>query len=608
MSRKHNKVGFIALAACSLLLTGCNESEIYPGLSDKVTITENDVFTQEDIVYIYEKLHDTSSTSSTIRDLILSKYADELVGKFSVNSNGAVVLEGYDGKTSDEQLEFVKEHKMYWDKEETSQGSNIYEPKEPTSLTATITNRVESVKEIVKLEVVKTIFNEANNSSYKTDNFFYEYKYARAKFESSKVGDFSEDLSKTDAKNIYSYQWEKDYTSLTSEEKATYPFSNKILIDSSISLENIESIIGTDNSTGVPILHLGLYSDYINREVIPNVMITLLVEQYIIDNQYTTLSRTQARNVSYVSISTDTTNINDARSLLREFIKTEIAPATKNDTINYKVLEDAWKGDVFDFSTNTVLPSKQKAADLLKNSGFKLVKKHEEIAELSDKTGTTYIDGKTEHYFYKNTEYGNLITDYSKINNDVNDTESNSQYSTFSSNSTQPVSVGLEKKINEIKTHDYTVTDWATKDNGLSSLPSSIKDNLYKYNVSVDTPTNPELFTRSDYVYEINGHYFLKKQNAQSEQLEDSILLRDGSTFYIVEINAAISQSKLAYNTTDYSISEKDKIARKIGYTMASGDTYKNTAFLSYLEKLDIKYNDQSLYDYMKETYPDLFD
>ena len=58
MSRKHNKVGFIALAACSLLLTGCNESEIYPGLSDKVTITENDVFTQEDIVYIYEKLHD----------------------------------------------------------------------------------------------------------------------------------------------------------------------------------------------------------------------------------------------------------------------------------------------------------------------------------------------------------------------------------------------------------------------------------------------------------------------------------------------------------------------------------------------------------------------
>ena len=39
-----------------------------------------------------------------------------------------------------------------------------------------------------------------------------------------------------------------------------------------------------------------------------------------------------------------------------------------------------------------------------------------------------------------------------------------------------------------------------------------------------------------------------------------------------------------------------------------ANNLYKNTAFLSYLEKLDIKYNDQSLYDYMKETYPDLFD
>ena len=41
---------------------------------------------------------------------------------------------------------------------------------------------------------------------------------------------------------------------------------------------------------------------------------------------------------------------------------------------------------------------------------------------------------------------------------------------------------------------------------------------------------------------------------------------------------------------------------------MASGDTYRNSAYLYYLEQLDIQYHDQSIYDYMLETYPDLFE
>lgn len=605
MSKISKKIGLLSLAAVSLLLSSCNNSEIYPELSDKVTVTENTVLNKEDLVYIYEKLHDTSTTGSEVRDLIMARYAVGLIGDFQLETTGEVTLKGYDGADASKKLEFVKAHKIYWDKGETEEGSNIFEPKEPTELTATIEARVNLVKKFVKTKIVEAIYAEANSSTYKVQNYFYEYKYARAKYETSKIGDFSEDLSTQGAKNIYDSQWEAEGKG----NNADFPFSNKLLIDNTVSINNINSIIGTENSSATPVLHIGLYSDYVNREIIPDILNTLLVEQYILDNQYTTLSRTQARKVNYVSITTDTSNVNSARKLIETFVGKYIVGADPETPIDFTILQDAWIGNVFDFKTNEILVEKKEANDLLKEANFELIKTHDDTDKLLfEGKNTTYIDGKTEHHFYKNTEYGNLLMNFAKINNDVNDTVSNEQQSSFSNSGAYSVTKGFEIKNDELKTHDFTVNEWGTKDNGLSNLPSAIKDILFKYNVSVDTPTNTEDFNQSDYVVEESGHYFLKKQDAQSEQLIDSIVLRDSSTFYIVEIEDAISQSKLSLNSNDYDVTKKEEIAREIGYTMASGDTYKNSAYLHYLEELDIQYHDQSIYDYMLETYPDLFE
>lgn len=605
MSKISKKIGLLSLAAVSLLLSSCNNSEIYPELSDKVTVTENTVLNKEDLVYIYEKLHDTSTTGSEVRDLIMARYAVGLIGDFQLETTGEVTLKGYDAADASKKLEFVKAHKIYWDKGETEEGSNIFEPKEPTELTATIEGRVNLVKKFVKTKIVEAIYAEANSSTYKVQNYFYEYKYARAKYETSKIGDFSEDLSTQGAKNIYDSQWEAEGKG----NNADFPFSNKLLIDNTVSINNINSIIGTENSSATPVLHIGLYSDYVNREIIPDILNTLLVEQYILDNQYTTLSRTQARKVNYVSITTDTSNVNSARKLIETFVGKYIVGADPETPIDFTILQDAWIGNVFDFKTNEILVEKKEANDLLKEANFELIKTHDDTDKLLfEGKNTTYIDGKTEHHFYKNTEYGNLLMNFAKINNDVNDTVSNEQQSSFSNSGAYSVTKGFEIKNDELKTHDFTVNEWGTKDNGLSNLPSAIKDILFKYNVSVDTPTNTEDFNQSDYVVEESGHYFLKKQDAQSEQLIDSIVLRDSSTFYIVEIEDAISQSKLSLNSNDYDVTKKEEIAREIGYTMASGDTYKNSAYLHYLEELDIQYHDQSIYDYMLETYPDLFE
>ncbi|MFA7222629.1 MAG: hypothetical protein WC148_03770, partial [Bacilli bacterium] len=80
-----------------------------------------------------------------------------------------------------------------------------------------------------------------------------------------------------------------------------------------------------------------------------------------------------------------------------------------------------------------------------------------------------------------------------------------------------------------------------------------------------------------------------------------------------VEVLEAPSQAKLtiggenAYDNTAASGLKQEEISRKIGYTIGSGTTYKTTAFTHYIEDLEIIYNDQSIYDYFKITYPDLF-
>lgn len=607
MSKLTKKLGILTLAAVPLILTSCGDDTIYPDLSDEITVSDNSFLTKDDLVYIYEKLHDESSTGSEVRDLILRKYAQSFIGDFELTEAGEIVLNGYDDKTTDsDKLAYVKNHEVYWSKEETSTGSNIYEAKEPTELTDEIKTRIENVKALVKEKVVETIFDEANTSTYKVNNYFYEYKFARAKFETSKITGFAEDLSDPDnVVNIYDKKWEADY--VKGSTASDFPFTNGILIDNSIGKDDIDSIIGTSNNTGVCMLHLGLYADYINREVIPTIMDTLLVEQYILDRQYTTLSRTQARHVNYISISTDTSNVNSARRLIEAFVNSYISGNNEDSSINFSVLQDAWIGNVFDLDTNESINAD--AIELLEKANFELIENHNQTNEnlYDGSVNTTYIDGK-QYTFYKDTKYGDLMENYAKINKNAKDSDSNTQKSTFTNSGAYSYEKGLKIQYDTLKTNDYIVFDWGTSDSGLSDLPSAIKTNLFKYNVSVDTPTNKDNFTQSDYVVKEGSHYFLKKQDAQSGQLIDSIVLRDSSTFYIVEITDAISQSKLALNSDSYSVSDREAIARDIGYTLASNDTYTSSAYLYYLEQLDIQYHDQSIYDYMLDAYPDLFE
>ena len=51
-----------------------------------------------------------------------------------------------------------------------------------------------------------------------------------------------------------------------------------------------------------------------------------------------------------------------------------------------------------------------------------------------------------------------------------------------------------------------------------------------------------------------------------------------------------------------------EEIAREIAKLYNSNETYKKQSYVKFLKDSKIKYHDQDIYDYFKETYPSLFE
>jgi hypothetical protein len=586
---KNKKIFTLLALASTLLLSSCNDNTVYSRptneTKDQVLINNTNV-AHNTVEWLYDALHDSSNSSEKVQEAVFKVLEEGIFGAYSVNENGDVIIAGYDGEGESKQLEFIKSHKAFWDKAKKGD-SNKYDYVEPTSLTDTIKVRVNLFKNLVKKQIVINLFEKANVESNKYRNYFYESKFARSL-----------------ASDFYKISGVKDLYNTKHDEESSTIFTNKVILDNSVTKEDITTIIGTNNTFKKPVLHLGLYSDYINKAIIPTVMQNLLIEQYIYDNQYTTISRTQSRKIKYISLTTETKNVSDARRLINTFVEEYVNKSQKDKEINYDILANAWKGiyqDLFDEEGKPI----NESGKLLVNSGFSLG-----VPTKDGNKIVKFADGE-KHPYYKNTKYGDLIEDFAKITLSPSTTDSSTE-STFTSSGSYSIETGLEIKTNDIRITDYTTSDWGTKDGGFSSLPSEVKTRLFDYTVMTDfnSPTNID---KNSYLKEINGHYFLKRSISQTDDATDSIVIKDSSSFYLIEVLEAPSQAKLtiggenAYENTAANGLKQEEISRTIGYTIASGSTYKTAAFTHYLEDCEIIYHDQSIYDYFKSNYSDLF-
>ena len=237
------------------------------------------------------------------------------------------------------------------------------------------------------------------------------------------------------------------------------------------------------------------------------------------------------------------------------------------------------------------------------------------------KTFTGY-DGE-DYAYYLGTDFGDMMENFSKIKYDVNTTDTSVE-SDFTGNYAYTADIGKEIKENDLMTKSYTTDGWYSESSDISELPDAIKSRLFNIGVAnvLDNENIVDRWNGTSYakpadesklVAKINGKYYLKVASKESgSQDEDDILFEDGGKYYIIQIEEAVSGSKLSKDSEIYNVEgrerTKEDIINEVARIIATKDTYQTLSTKHWLEKAAMEYHDTKVYDYFKENYPDLFE
>lgn len=623
----------VLLVAAPLLLASCDKvsakfTQSNEPLTNAVEIDHNT------LNVIFKKIKDGGSYSSAARDLLVNALAKAVIGDYKVVADTTatrgykVVLDDYEKAT--DKAAYIKSHDAYKNWNHT--GYKLFKDEGEVSQ-ADFEQRVEYFKSIIEKQFMSTLWGEANTSSYKRNNRFYEKLYAKA------MNDKLYTLTKADGKTALSSEeisklYENpDYTSHMTEDVngefvkfkanddiplADGLFTNGVLIDYTFDSKT-ES--GLDNISKA--IHVPYYLEYVNESIIPTILNNLLVEQYIIEEQYSAIGTTQKRNVNFLKIDDNNTKNGE------KFIGKILSKALLNtDEALYEDLKGKSVGEVFTWAQETwkALPDQINADSeqgKLAIETFGAIKSDNPSAHKDGHAGLGYIqdyhneDGTVRPItYFEHTDYYDLVEKYSTLTHDhtTNNSSNTSSFTSIDSVSYDPI-VGLAIKTDELRIKDFITTDWQTKDS--STLPSTAKDKLYSYsfanewNSALEANKSGKAYIGS-YIYQVKSgdsfRTFLMKDNYNS--VVDSVLWADSSSFYVVEITDLITPDTIAIESDADSSSKKaiEKKVRETAYTLASGSTYTTNAVTFYLEKSNIKYHDQDVYDFFNSNYPKLFE
>ena len=650
---RKNKIKFAAIALLSAFaLSACSSDIIakptgYDDNSPVVTIegfsgtVENNKFTD-----IYDSIR-SGSVPSDVLDQLLYQYAMSVFGnynkvtasKVSNNSFGATTLkEAYKGLTKNGDTytgteatnKFIQDHSAYWNKDKNGDRINdtfttvLGADAAPTqSEYARLNNKWETIEK----RIAQKLYSEISGGSYSEENVFEEMKYLRS-------------LSNSIENNVIS---------LTAAE-ASNPFKGVLtskVEDYDVFNQTSKDINDQDNY----ILHRNFYQSnagkdeeektdqdatYVEDKIIPDIYRQLLVEQYLLDESYDTLGRTSARHIDVLSISKNSAYARGANDLMNTFVKDVIFDKDRleTDKINldtFKMVSNAWIGAFMD---NDNIKD-YIAADAAGRAAFDKTKVDEDTQKqynlMESALPAEYLSNEAgKKPYFKGTAYGDMMEEIEKISDNPKLSQNES---TYTGSNAYTVEIGKQIKTRELQLKDHTSTGWYIKSVGVSSLPDSLKNQLFDINVSNAVNFNEKCveytYDETNQVWKTNendagikpgslinavgkvkGQYFLRNTSRiKGNPVESDILFESDNTYYVVLVRDAIRSKSL--DKKNYSDNDIDKILEyidEIVQIVAKNDTYKNLSKKHWLEEMNIKYHDTEVYNYFKTNFPDLFD
>ena len=558
MTNKKKGLLFTLALASSFVLASCNEISALPLFYEGPLVVnqdgeKTDVY-QNLVGLLYDSLIDSSDTAKKVLNEMMYVIAVDQFGDYHEVKE---LLETSDAN-SEKVREFIDAH------------ANVYQrdSDEESDKKANEFARLVHFGEVMDYRIKEVFYNAATGGSYSYRSRFDEEKYAVS---------LAKDLYDIEGVFEPGVNWHED-----------------VLIDPSVKVENIGNYV-----------HLDRYDDYIDRGVLPNLYRERLVEQFLLDNNYSTLGRTYARKVEYIKISKNDNYPSAAKSLINAFVDKYILDPNATGDVDLEILSNAWRGIDLDVEAVALLDEAFSKKDV------------------TDADVLSYLGDATE--YYPETQFGAIVKDYLKITDD-RFTNDKSVESDFTSSNSYSKQVGLKIKADTLRLEDYTNDGWFVKSGGLSELPEAIRSRLFNINVAnqvdflVEEDQTTHEYESGNYVRNIQGNYYLTPTISEqgTDVRKDNFVIYDisSSTYYIIKVLEAVSTSKLYYLSdnnyqhlrTDESKTFIEEVAKEVTHVLSAKDSYINNANEHYIGLYNFKYHDTTIYDYFVENFPDLFE
>ena len=618
------KVSAIALLS-TFALASCSDDIIAKpkAYDDKnspvVTVTGYDgTIYNNNFKDIYDAYRDGSLAQDVLNEL-LYQYSISVFGNYNkvTAKEGSeeitlkAAVDSYKNGDKKKADDFIKAHSAYWTKNKA--GHRVDDANKEVADDAAPAQseyaRLNQKWETIEKRIAEKLYSAISGGSYSERNVFKEEKYLR-----SLATDVENNVRALNGAELF----EGVLTAAVEDEDVFKEQAERIdgAMDYILHRANYQSNAALDQAEDK-----AQDATYVEDKLIPDIYRQLLVEQYILDESYDTLGRTSARHISVLSISENSKHISKAEDLMKKFVNNYIFDNTRTDAItldSFKTVSEAWVGAYMRDTANQVDT----------NAAYKLSKE----AFGTDAIKTITVQGSDYKYF-EGTNYGDMMEDFEKVNDDPKLSENES---TYTNSGAYTAKVGQEIKTRELQLKDYTSTGWYVKSVGVSDLPDSIKNQLFDINVanallgeacveySFDTTAN-EWKTNEvagsknlvNVVGKINGQYFLRKTSRiADEKVQNDILFKSDNTYYIVLVEDAIKSkvlnkatyAELEGNELTDAMNKLENYINEIVQLVAGNDTYQTLSKKHWVEKMDIKYHDTVVYDYFKSTFPELFD
>ncbi|MBQ9457785.1 MAG: hypothetical protein IJU64_04705 [Bacilli bacterium] len=466
---------------------------------------------------------------------------------------------------------------------------------------AFVTKKVEDFYAHIMTAVKKAMWAHVTNSSYQERGLFVETKFAKEQYANLNI----------------------DQAAYEAIDKA----DRKTLVDGSHTFEDVATYFGD--------AYLDNYAKYLSLNVLPDIYRKTIVEDYLIDENYSSLGHSYARKVQYIALKESENDAMSTSKLVSAYAK-RVLESTASD-MNTAI------HDVMAAPAEIVIDEAAGAAfrdfhflDRLYNGTFASSGAEYYLARLIYQDAGLEVKvsniGATPVTYYPATKLGDVYEQYFKAQND-NRWNHTSTTLDFTGDGAYTRETGLLIESRKAYAANEVTEGWYTSSE-LSSVVSAFKDRLFKIQVANEVDSlDPAATVKNDslsYGCYRQGNYYIIPETRESGDAHPYLYYdKSSSSWVILRVDEAVKGSKLAYSSNynpevagsvpstynDFAKAgrrngkaSQDEIVLTVAGLMASSETYTKAARQKTVENAKIEYHDQSVYDYFKTTFPDLFD